>query len=105
MPILNHAYPKSVVEHRVFVNYVSRLIKFTLPQDLTAYVEKLKLSQSDLDVIKGMIEKVSKILQKSSSFNRHDMVYLGGSLSKGTAVKNQTDADIIVFKNPNKIGT
>ena len=53
-----------------------------------------------------MMEKLVYILHKSkSAYNLgNDALYLGGSLSKGNAVKNQADADIIIFKKPPKKG-
>ena len=62
------------------------------------------MTSGDIDIIKGMIERLTAILSKSETFGDHDTICLGGSLSKGTAVKNQTDADVIIFKKPPKSG-
>ena len=75
-------------------------------QDLEDFAETKKLSDSDVKTIReNMMPKLVEILEESvTAYKPNDALCLGGSLSKGTGVKNMTDADVIIFKVPPKRG-
>ena len=79
----------------------------TILQDLQTFAETKRLSDSDVRTIReSMMPKLVEILEQSkTAYKANDALCLGGSLSKGTGVKNMTDADVIIFKVPPKKGT
>ena len=69
-------------------------------QGLEDLAERQRLSADDLKILNFMIDKMKTVITNSGAYRAGDALYLGGSLGKGTGVKNQCDADIVIFKSP-----
>jgi len=68
--------------------------------DLQAFIDRNKLGTEDLETVRGMLRQLFSILARSGKIfdEYNDFIHIGGSLSKGTSIKNSTDADIVIFK-------
>ncbi|XP_074660130.1 2'-5'-oligoadenylate synthase 2-like [Tubulanus polymorphus] len=66
--------------------------------ELNSYITTLKMPTSEGRCFSDAVDEIVQLLYTSSSLSIQE-IYKGGSLKKGTGLKNRSDVDLVVFLN------